>query len=116
MNLTTKKNILKSKNAPNYKRIYTDILDIKFPEKKGDCEKLLNKLVLSDLDILSLNKMIFGHIPDLNTRQIFRSYSKSSILQILDYQKKHKLNNQELARHFNLSRNSVTKWRRLFLK
>lgn len=106
-------------NGPNYKKIYTDIIDLKFPEKKKRCERLINKKALSYLDILALNKIIFDDIEnheDLNTRQVFHSYDESSILHILDYQKKHKLNNSQVAKYFKLSRNSVAKWKRIFLK
>jgi hypothetical protein len=34
---------------------------------------------------------------------------------MLDYQKKNKLTNSQLAKHFKLSRNTVTKWKRLFV-
>ena len=104
-------------NQPDYKTIYTDILHKKYPEKKAECFPLLEKENLSVLDIIELNKKIFG-IADKETQaenQKYRSYSKSDILKILDYQKKHKLNNSQLSKHFKLSRNSVTKWKKMFL-
>ena len=104
-------------NQPDYKTIYTDILHKKYPEKKAECFPLLEKENLSVLDIIELNKKIFG-IADKETQaenQKHRSYSKSDILKILDYQKKHKLNNSQLSKHFKLSRNSVTKWKKMFL-
>lgn len=50
-----------------------------------------------------------------NINKKHRSYSKSDIIKILNHQKKNQLNNSQLARHFGLSRNTVTKWKRLFL-
>ena len=105
------------KATPNYKQIFTDILNKKLPEKKEACENLLNKKELSTIDIIHLNNKIFG-ITDKameNENQKHRSYSKSDILQMLDYQKKYKLNNSQLAIHFKLSRNTVTKWKNMFL-
>lgn len=104
-------------SKPDYKRIYSDILNEKFPEKSSEFGKLLDKKQLSALDIINLNKKIFG-IPDKEIseeNQKTRSYSKSDILQILDYQKKYNLNNSQLARHFSLSRNSITKWKKMFI-
>lgn len=101
---------------PNYKKFYTDILSLKFPEKKQECEVLLNKEELSVMEILLLNKIIFNtNKASEETNQKHRSYQKSDILQILDYQKKHNLNNTQLANHFQISRNTVAKWRKQFL-
>ena len=104
-------------NQPDYETIYADILHKKHPEKKAECFPLLEKENFSVLDIIELNKKIFG-IADKETQaenQKHRSYSKSDILSILDYQKKHKLNNIKLARHFGLSRNTVAKWKKTFV-
>ncbi|WP_209390858.1 helix-turn-helix domain-containing protein [Chryseobacterium sp. RR2-3-20] len=100
----------------NYKQIFNDILDTKFPYKKDDCLHLLNKEKLSAIDIITINKKIFGQNNENEIlNQKHRSYSKSDILKILDYQKKHKFNNSQLALHFKLSRNSVAKWKKMFL-
>ncbi|MGC4128924.1 MAG: helix-turn-helix domain-containing protein [Bergeyella sp.] len=104
-------------NQPDYKTIYRDILQKKYPEKKQECLPLIReKKNLSVLDIIELNIKIFGTSPEtFEENQKHRSYSKSDILKILDYQKKHNLNNIELARHFKLSRNTVAKWKKMFL-
>ncbi|MGC4129685.1 MAG: helix-turn-helix domain-containing protein [Bergeyella sp.] len=104
-------------NQPNYKAIYTDILCTKFPDKMPECFSLLRKKELSVIDIIELNVKIFG-IQDKETfeaNQKHRSYGESDIIQILNYQKKNQLNNIELARHFKLSRNTVAKWKKMFL-
>lgn len=105
------------KSTPNYHQIYNDIINKKYPSRKEECRFLLNKENLSVLDIIELNSRIFG-ISDQRTEafnQSHRSYNKSSILMMLDYQKKNKLTNSQLAKHFKLSRNTVTKWKRLFV-
>ncbi|AZB26166.1 helix-turn-helix domain-containing protein [Chryseobacterium bernardetii] len=105
------------KSTPNYHQIYNDIINKKYPSRKEECRFLLNKENLSVLDIIELNRRIFG-ISDQRTEafnQSHRSYNKSSILMMLDYQKKNKLTNSQLAKHFKLSRNTVTKWKRLFI-
>ncbi len=45
---------------PDYKCIYQDILDRKYPHKKEECKAMLGKKELTLLDIISLNEKIFG--------------------------------------------------------
>ena len=99
--------------TPDYKRIYSDILLKKYPEKKEICTAFLEKQHLSAFDVIMLNEKIFGTNQSKN--QKLRSYRKSDILKILDYQKKNNLNNSQLANHFKLSRNTIAKWKKLFL-
>jgi DNA-binding transcriptional regulator YiaG len=100
----------------DYKRIYSDIISMKYPEKKEICNSLLSKNNLSTLDIIEISRILFNTTSKENFsfNQKHRSYDKSAIVKILEYQKKNKLNNSELARYFNLSRNTVTKWKNLF--
>jgi hypothetical protein len=100
---------------PFYKKIYTDILTKKFPDKIKECHTILLKDELSFLDIIQLNRRIFGHQEISSDNQRLRSYNTETILEILEYQKKYNLNNSELAIHFKLSRNTVGRWRKLFL-
>ncbi|MDR4953638.1 helix-turn-helix domain-containing protein [Chryseobacterium sp. ES2] len=101
---------------PNYKLIYQDIIAKKYPDKKSKCDNILNKNELSVLDIIRLNNIIFGTVNNepSTSNQRLRSYDKITILQILDYQKIHRLNNTEIAIKFNLSRNTVSKWKKIF--
>lgn len=99
---------------PNYKKIYNDILDKKYPEKKQVCESILKKLKIESFDVIRLNELIFNSNDKrlLKKNQSFRSYDEQTILRILKYQKDHGLNNVQLAAHFKLSRNTVAKWQR----
>jgi DNA-binding transcriptional regulator YiaG len=102
--------------SPDYKRIYEDILRLKHPAKKEQCESILSKSRFSVKDVITINDIIFPKA-DKKTEfnnQRHRSYDESTILEILDYQKNNRLNNSELARRFKLSRNTVAKWRRHF--
>ncbi|KPH14774.1 transposase [Chryseobacterium sp. ERMR1:04] len=99
-------------NAPNYKKIYADILDYKFPEQKEKYTFILNKSELSVLDILKLNKMIFKD--ENQASQKFKSYTKEDILEILEYQKNNNLNNTQVASYFKMSRNTLGKWKKLY--
>lgn len=101
---------------PDYRRIYSDIITKEFPEKRERCEVILQKKSLSTLDILELNRKIFG-LSDRKTEnfnQSHRSYDEASVFEILNYQKKYRLNNTQLALHFKVSRNTVAKWKKMF--
>ena len=103
-------------SKPYYKKIFTDMLELKFPDKKEQCLFFLNKEELSELDVLKLNKIIFGEDVSENvSAKNHRSYDKSTIFKILDYQKNQKLNNIQTARYFGLSRNTIAKWKKIFL-
>jgi len=101
---------------PNYKLIYQDIIAKKYPDKKSKCDGILNKNELSVLDVIKLNNIIFDNINNepSKSNQRLRSYDKITILQILDYQKIHRLNNTEIAMKFNMSRNTISKWKKFF--
>ena len=105
-----------NQTAPNYKQIYIDILNKKYSHKKAECNTILSKSIISGMDVIALNKIIFGTNEEINSfNRKHRSYSKSDILKILDYQKKNNLNNSQLAIHFSLSRNTIAKWKRMFI-
>ncbi|PWN64636.1 transposase [Chryseobacterium oncorhynchi] len=103
--------------SPDYRQIYTDIIDEVYPEKKGNMQ-INNKMecIETVMDILTLNTLIFGsseQITESKSRKL-RSYDQNSILKILEYQRKNKLNNITTAIHFKISRNTLTKWHRIF--
>lgn len=104
------------KIIPNYRLIYSDILHLKFPEKKYLCKSILSKQNLNAMDIMELNKKLFGCNKESNRQnQKYSSYSQKDVVFILDYQKKYNLNNSQLAKHFNISRNTVAKWKKRVL-
>lgn len=98
---------------PDYKSIYADIINKKYPEKVNDCNYLLLKANLSAIDIVDLNDKIFGTNKETSIlNQKLRSYSPSDIFEILHYQKINNLNNLQLANHFKISRNTIAKWKK----
>ncbi|MDR4950909.1 helix-turn-helix domain-containing protein [Chryseobacterium sp. ES2] len=101
-------------NTPDYKKIYSDLVDLKYPEKKHECAKILSKKNLSAFDVIEINRIIFSYNQNIKSNQSHRSYNKETIFKILEYQKKNYLNNTQLALHFKLSRNTVAKWKTLF--
>ncbi|MCD0477899.1 helix-turn-helix domain-containing protein [Chryseobacterium sp. LC2016-29] len=77
-------------SKPDYQRIYRDLLKMKFPEKENDCQPILQKANFSQLDVINLEIILFGKKQSeefLNNGR-HRSYDKSTIFKILDYQKK----------------------------
>ncbi|MBE4950212.1 transposase [Chryseobacterium culicis] len=102
---------------PDYKQIYTDILEEKFPEKLTDTALILKLDTLhSAFDILKFNQLIFGepeYTVGFNSQRL-RSYDEASILKILRYQKQNELTNLQLGRQFKISRNTIAKWKNIF--
>lgn len=98
---------------PNYNRIYKDLIELKYPEKKVICEVYLQKKVLSALDVIKLNYLLFSDESD-SFNQKLRSYDEKAILEILLFQKINELNNTQVASYFKLSRNTITKWKKVF--
>ena len=72
---------------PNYKNIYLDIISKKFPSKTDTYEKILSKKILSNYDVIVLNKELFPNADHQAQNQKLESYTKETILKILDYQK-----------------------------
>lgn len=105
-------------NHPDYNKIYTDLIEKKFPEKKEELAHLLSKEIKNSLQLIKINDLIFNdqnkEINILN--QKLRSYDEESIKQILKHQTVNKLNNQQTAILFKLSRNTVAKWKKIYLK
>ncbi|MEF9478703.1 helix-turn-helix domain-containing protein [Chryseobacterium sp. RRHN12] len=104
-------------NNPDYKKIFKDIIQYQYPQKAKACENLLSKENLTGIDVITLNNLIF-ETSSLETdifNQKHRSYDEQSITQILEYQKKHNLNNTQIALKYKLSRNTVAKWKKFGL-
>lgn len=103
------------KSSPDYKKIYTDIIHDKYPHKLELCSGFLAKRSLTSIDIIQLNTLIFGESKLISGKnQKHKVYTKEDILYMLEFQRKNNLNNNELANYFKLSRNTVTKWRKMF--
>ncbi|MCT2409950.1 helix-turn-helix domain-containing protein [Chryseobacterium antibioticum] len=102
---------------PDFKLIYTDIINEKFPEKIND-PLIRNKLnaLNTAVDVLKFNILVFGEseYPILFKNQRLRSYDEASIREILNYQSKNKLTNTETGNHFKISRNTIARWRSFF--
>lgn len=102
---------------PDFKLIYTDIINEKFPEKIND-PLIRNKLnaLNTAVDVLKFNILVFGEseYTILSKSQRLRSYDEASIREILDYQSKNKLTNTETGNHFKISRNTIARWRSFF--
>lgn len=103
------------RSVPNYKRIFEDIIQKKCPEKYSLCAHLLNKSEISAMDVLKLNAIVFDKNSESeSTNQKHKSYDSDTINKILNYQKENKLSNVEVSRHFNLSRSTISKWKKTF--
>ncbi|MEI3789309.1 MULTISPECIES: helix-turn-helix domain-containing protein [unclassified Chryseobacterium] len=107
---------MEKQGNPDYIKIYTDLIELKYPEKKWKCQTILSKDSLSPLDVINLEKILFKSIEKEfdHFNQAHRSYNEKVILEILEYQDKNSLNNSQVARHFKLSRNTLTRWKRIY--
>lgn len=103
-------------NRPRYRKLYADMIRDKYPEKMSLCNTLLQKENWTALDVIHISQLLFDEDKDrkgIAGDQKHRSYDLKSIRQILDYQIKNKLNNKQVAMKYRLSRNSVSKWKKL---
>ncbi|WP_121486243.1 helix-turn-helix domain-containing protein [Chryseobacterium sp. 7] len=103
-------------NIPDYKKIYQDMIRMKYPDKEILCNSILKKNHLGSLDIMRINDILTGRndISKIMDDPKLRSYDRKTILKILDYQKQNKLTNSQLALHFRTSRNTITNWKKVF--
>ena len=106
-------------NKPFYSKLYADIIRDKYPEKELSCLAYLSKENWTALDVIEVNEFLFGSKKqkgDVRIDRKHRSYDTQSICQILRYQQNNKLNNNEVARTYGVSRNTIAKWKTLFLE
>lgn len=103
--------------VPDYKRIFKDMISIRYPDKELLCAAILTKDQLTRMDVIALNNIITGKVDRYRfaENQRLKSYDKQSVFRILKFQKDNRLNNSQLARHFKISRNTITKWKRIFV-
>ncbi|WP_137906034.1 hypothetical protein [Chryseobacterium sp. 2VB] len=45
--------------SPDYKRIYEDLVRLKYPAKKQECESILSKPIFSVKDVITINNILF---------------------------------------------------------
>lgn len=102
--------------TPDYKAIFKDILKNLEHEICSKTITIMSKENLTISDVIKLNDLIFKNSSSENSNQKFRSYDKSTIMDILDFQHKNGYNNSQLAHHFKLSRNSVAKWKKVYCR
>ncbi|WP_426474850.1 helix-turn-helix domain-containing protein [Chryseobacterium balustinum] len=88
----------------------------KFPNKNQQCQKILTKKSFGILDVIEINEILFEKKSeiDLQFNQKHRAFDESSIHKILKYQRDNFLNNTQVALHFKLSRNTVSRWKKHF--
>lgn len=99
---------------PNYIKIYTDLINSKFPEKLSLIDLFKGKEELPFLDVIIINNLLFGQIESENqSNPRHKAYDVETIKYILKYQKEKELSNTATSKFFELSRNSISKWKKL---
>lgn len=104
------------KLGPDYARIYSDLIQLKFPELQNEMQEYLQIKKIGYFDIQQINKKLFGEKKheQLSIEQKYKAYDVATILEMLRYQKEYGYTNTQLANHFRLSRNTVANWKKTF--
>jgi len=99
---------------PNYIKIYSDLIRYKYPEKIDLLQFFKDKQELTAIDVLTINRLLFG---DINSQDednpLHKAYDIKTINFILDYQKENILTNVAVSKLFQVSRNTIAKWKNL---
>lgn len=96
--------------TPNYQKIYEDLIKFKGLEGNITVPKLERSI-----DIIKFNKLIAKQQGNEVVTQQAKSYDEDSILELLHYQIKYGMSNTQLALEFKLSRNTVARWKKIYL-
>ncbi|MCF2220645.1 helix-turn-helix domain-containing protein [Chryseobacterium sp. PS-8] len=101
---------------PDYIRIYKDIIAEFYPEKLLDSEMIKRiENIRSSEDVISINDLLFKkNINNVNNQKL-KSYDKKTILRILSYQKKHNFSNSYISLKYKMSRNTIAKWKKIYI-
>ena len=101
---------------PDHRKIYTDIIFMKHPEKLDACKAILQKKTFTTLDVIKINQLIFGVDKEdySGSSQKYKAYDQNAIVEILEFQKKSGYNNMQTAKQFKISRNTLAKWKKMF--
>ncbi|MBT2620601.1 helix-turn-helix domain-containing protein [Chryseobacterium sp. ISL-6] len=105
-------------NQPDYKKIYTDLITLKYPDLIDRCKSFLEKESLLAYDVMQLSEIVTGKV-DKETALFngkHKSYDVWTISKILHFQKESHCTNVQLAIRFGTSRNTIAKWKKMFNK
>jgi len=100
---------------PDYQKIYWDMILKQSPDRITEFSSFFEKKKICVLDVLKINNTLFSNSDRetkmLNSRLV--SYDETAIFEILEYQKKYNLSNAKIGEEFNVSRNTIAKWKRV---
>ena len=101
----------------NFKLLFDDILNDKFPEiaSKENIKWKLNHLD-SSINVLSFNNLMFYNSVDVkkNFDSRLKSYTAKEILRILNYQILYNKSNTEIINKFGMSRSTLIFWKKRY--
>jgi|SRR5690606_483767 len=100
---------------PDFGRIFQEIA-----QKKEHSESLIGHIAgikeWNSLNVIKTSEKVVEK-PDgenLKLNRTHRAYDEQSVKEILKYQKINNLNNSEMMMLFKVSRNSISKWKKMF--
>ncbi len=112
-----------SKKKIKYKSLYLDFIDDTEFESHIDKSFLKESVMkideITSREIYKLNTLIREYSKSEYTwiqYQQLKSYDKDHILRVLKEQKEYDLSNSEISRKYNMSRNTIARWKRIFNK
>lgn len=102
-------------SRPDFGKIFQDMAQRK-NLSDSKVKEISSQKEWNSLDVIKMNEKIFGKasIGSLSFNQKHKAYDKSSIIEILNYQKEYSLNDTEMMKIFKISRNTINKWQKLF--
>lgn len=108
--------LAKKYTGPDYEKIYLGIIEKRLPFKRSETDMLLNKKNKTAYDIIELDKLISGMVSEEehSFNQKHRAYDEDTIKYILEYQSKYALSNIKTSEIFQVSRNTISKWKKSF--
>lgn len=98
-------------NKPNYAKLYLDMAAYYNIALSTDLQLAISKMV-NTVDVLRVNKTIFQS--SAYSLQQGNAYQEADVLQILKFKREYKLSNSATALHFKMSRNTISRWEKLY--
>lgn len=108
--------LITKRNGPDYEKIYCEIIEKSCPLKKKEINTLFSKKNIKAYDIIELDMLLNAVISkdEQAFNQQHRAYDEDTIKYILEYQSKYALTNIKTSEIFGVSRNTISKWKKLF--
>ncbi len=105
-----------NRTVPDYEKIYREIIEKKGPLKTKELDALFAQKKIKAYDVIELDILINEQTSkdEQAFNQKHRAYDEETIRYILEYQSKYALSNIKTSEIFKVSRNTISKWKKIF--